>query len=94
MNLDTAHFEKALKKDGSEKERALINGIADSEKCSPKQRSIIRSFLLSSRQGAIIHDEPVQKKRNEAAGIIKGLGNDLEARPLWGKLTRYSQRSW
>ncbi|MGR3911977.1 MAG: hypothetical protein QRY71_01530 [Candidatus Rhabdochlamydia sp.] len=31
--------------------------------------------------------------RNEAVRIIKGLGDDLEARSIWGKLTGYSQRS-
>ncbi|CAM0117396.1 hypothetical protein [Rhabdochlamydiaceae symbiont of Dictyostelium giganteum] len=38
-------------------------------------------------------DKPVYEKRNEAIQIIKGLGGDLEARSIWGKLTGYSRRA-
>ncbi|CAM0117397.1 IS5 family transposase [Rhabdochlamydiaceae symbiont of Dictyostelium giganteum] len=87
---DTTHFEKALKKANSNKGRVLMDGIADNENCYALAKKYNKELLTPPRKGAIIRDEPVYEKRNEAVHIIKGLGGDLEARSLWGKMTGYN----
>ncbi|MGR3973480.1 MAG: hypothetical protein QRY72_02765 [Candidatus Rhabdochlamydia sp.] len=90
---DTAYFEEALLQANGRKGKVLMDGIADNRKCYELAKRYNKERLTPPQKRAVIRHEPIYEKRNKAVRIIKGLGGDLEARSIWGKLTGYSQRS-
>jgi hypothetical protein len=89
---DTTYVEKALKIAGKRKSKLLIDGIADSGSCYRLAKKYNKVLLTLPKKGAILREEIEYESRNEAIRIIRGLGGDLTARSIWGKLVEYNRR--
>lgn len=89
---DTACLEKVLSKGNRRKGKVLFDGIADSLRCYGIARKYNKQLVTPPKQGAVLRKEEDFRGRNDAVRIIRGLGNDLTARSLWGKLTGYNRR--
>lgn len=89
---DTTHLEKALRRSNGRKGKVLIDGIADSLPCYEMAQKYNKTLLTPPKKGAILRKEKGYEKRNEAIKIIRGLGGDLVAKSIWGKLVGYNRR--
>jgi len=89
---DTTYLEKALKSSNRRKGKVLIDGIADSKKCYEIAGKYNKHLLTPPKRGAVLRKEKGYEKRNEAVKIVRGLGGDLLAKSIWGKLVGYNQR--
>jgi hypothetical protein len=89
---DTTYLEKALKETNRKKGKVLIDGIADSRKCYELTQRYNKELITPPKKGAVIREEECYQKRNEAVRIIRGLGGDLLAKSIWGKLVGYNRR--
>jgi hypothetical protein len=90
---DTAYLEQVLQRANNRKGKVLIDGIADSKRCYALARRYKKDLVTPPKKGAIFRREPELEKRNEAVGMILGLGGDLIARSIWAKLVGYSGRA-
>lgn len=73
------------------KGKVLIDGIADQHELYTKCLRYNKQLLTPPRKGSSIQNGIDQRK--DAIKIIRALGEDLEAKSIWGKLTGYNQRS-
>ena len=89
---DTACLEKALQKGNRRKGKVLFDGIADSLRCYRLARKYNKRLLTPPKKGAVLRKEEEFVERNDAVKIIRGLGNDLIAKSIWGKLVGYNRR--
>lgn len=89
---DTAYLEEALKKRNRRKGEVLVDGIADSLKSYEQAERYNKHLRTPPKKGAVLRKEKGYEKRNEAIKIIKGLGGDLIAKSIWGKLVGYNRR--
>ena len=90
---DTTHLETALKKINRKKGKVLFDGIADSLRCYQLAAQYNKTLLTPPKKTAVLREEPEFGPRNDALRAIYGLGNDQDARSIWGKLTGYSRRA-
>jgi len=77
-------------------ERAYADGAYDKEGCYKglSERGI--TPVIPPQKNAVMRDsekKPWLKSRNEALFMIRGLGDDEDARKLWKKLSKYHKRS-
>jgi Transposase DDE domain len=89
---DTTYLEQALERTNRRKGKVLIDGIADSVRCYRMAEKHNKHLLTPPKKGAVLRKEPGYEKRNEAVKIVRGLGGDLLAKSLWGKLVGYNHR--
>lgn len=89
---DTAYLEQALQGSNRRKGKVLIDGIADSVRCYRMSEKHNKQLLTPPKKGAVLRKEPGYERRNEAVKIVKGLGGDLLAKSIWGKLVGYNHR--
>ena len=89
---DTTYVEKALQRGNRRRGKLLIDGIADSRQCYELAEKYNKRLLTPPKKGAVLREEKGYERRNEAIKIIRGLGGDLVARSIWGKLVGYNQR--
>jgi len=89
---DTTYLEKALKAANCRKGRVLIDGIGDSKRCYELTRRYKKELITPPKSGAVLRKEESYARRNEAVKIIRGLGGDMLARAIWGKLVGYNRR--
>jgi hypothetical protein len=89
---DTAYLERALEKANKRNGKMLIDGIADSLRCYELAKRHNKQLLTPPKKGAVLRKEMGYEERNEAVKIIRGLGGDLMAKSIWGKLVGYNER--
>ena len=90
---DTQHIEDALERTNRRPGRVLFDGIADSSRCYVTALKYNKRLLTPPKRGAILRKESEFAGRNDAIRIIHGLGGDMHAKSLWGKLIGYSRRA-
>lgn len=89
---DTTYLEQALQGANRRKGKVLIDGIADSGRCYRMAKKYNKQLVTPPKKGAILRQEEEYEKRNEAIKVIRGLGGDLLAKSIWGKLVGYNHR--
>jgi hypothetical protein len=89
---DTTYLEQALQGANRRKGKVLIDGIADSGRCYKMAKKYNKQLLTPPKKGAVLRQEEEYAKRNEAIKVIRGLGGDLLAKSIWGKLVGYNHR--
>lgn len=89
---DTAHLETVLKKMNHRRGKVLVDGIADSRRCYELAKKYNKELVTPPKKGAVFRREQGYEKRNEAIGIIRGLGGDAVAKSIWAKFVGYNRR--
>ena len=89
---DTTHFERVLQASNLRRGKILMDGIADSQRCYETAERYNKELLTPPKKGAVIREEKVFDRRNDAIKIIRGLGGDDLAKMIWSKLIGYSKR--
>ncbi len=73
--------------------RAYFDGAYDKEGCYRKLYEKNIDPILPPQRGAVLHQVPWMKKRNDSIQEIIGLGGEDGGRKLWKKLKGYHRRS-
>jgi hypothetical protein len=88
---DLAHMEEVLKCGSRRKGKLLVDGIADTHGLYKMAAKYGKQLVTPPRKGASpLTGTPF---RRNSVRFLHLLGNDQDARAIWGKLTGYSQRS-
>lgn len=88
---DLHHIDDVMKTLNRKKGKVLIDGIADQHELYKKCELHNKQLLTPPRKGA--NSDKGSEQRKASIRVIKALGEDLEARAIWSKLTGYNQRA-